>query len=149
MADLTKKIENIETGLDYAAGVLDGADSSFEIKPNEDGVKVLKSISIKCNISILHGVQEILGCGSVEDPLNLTLPTLLIIGENDMKTVVKLLNGRIRLDKDFAEACRCLGIEHERPTNSISKNLEYKAGVIDGFASVTRNIRAALYLLYN
>ena len=140
--------QDIEKGLDYLAGVLDGADTSFEMEPNEDGIKVLKSITIKCNVSALHSVEKILVGGSVEVPLDGSLPTLLISDENDMKTVVTLLNGRIRLHMDFREACECVGIEHERPAYSTSKNLEFKAGVIDGFASVTQNTRAALYLLY-
>lgn len=128
--------------LDYVAGVLDGADSSFEVELNEDGVKVLKSIRIQCNIDILNRVEKILGCGSVEKynidilnrvektlrcgsaeiPISLSRPTFLVTSENEMKRIVKLLNGRIRLNKDFAEACKCLNMEYENPNDTRAKN---------------------------
>jgi len=135
-----EKNQILEKDLEYVAGVFDGG-GNFDIRLNKQGVRVLKSIRLKTgsrDIRVIAQVKSILGCGSVTS--HIRLPTYQISGEVEMKKVVKLLNGRIRLKlEDFVDSCKYFNVEFKEPNYSIDVNSSYLSGLIDTTGSVVFN----------
>jgi hypothetical protein len=141
-ASSAKKSIVLDKDLDYVAGVLDG-DGNFDVRTSEKGLRILKSIRIKMSsrdIRVLSRVKRILGCGSIR--AHIRLPTYHISTKVEMRRVVELLNGRIRLKTDnFAESCKYFGIEFKEADYVIPQNSTYLTGLIDTDGSVTYNFQ--------
>jgi len=132
----------LDKDLDYVAGVLDG-DGNFDVRTSAKGLRVLKAIRLSMSsrdTRVLSQVKKILGCGSIR--AHVRLPTYYISTKVEMRRVVELLNGRIRLKTDnFAESCKYFGIEFKEANYVIPENSTYLTGLIDTDGSVLYNFQ--------
>lgn len=134
----TLRLQSIE----YVAGVIDG-DGNFDIRVVKN-IRKLKSIKIKLHIRdvrILAKVKQLLQCGR----LNYTnhLVTWTVSTQAQMRRVVELLNGHIRLKfSGFLEACHYFQILPKQPQFHILPQSTYLHGLIDTDGSVSYNYKS-------
>lgn len=123
--------------IEYAAGVIDG-DGNFDVRGLSNGKKRLQSIKIKLanrDIRILSMVKNILKCGKIRT--NKSLSTYQISSKPELKRVVKLLNGHIRLKvPGFIEACEYFEIPYISANYVLLPNTPYLSGLIDTDGSI-------------
>ena len=125
--------------IEYLAGVIDG-DGNFDIRV-ENQTRKLKSIRIKLatrDVRILAKVKNILKCGRLNYKKHLV--TWIVSTKTEMKMIVNLLNGHIRLKlPNFLEACFYFGIEPKNPQYLLCPNSTYLHGLIDTDGSIIYN----------
>lgn len=147
-ASSVKKDTVLDKDLDYVAGVLDGH-GNFDVRTSGKGLLILKSIRIKMSsrdTRVLSQVKKILGCGSIR--AHVRLPTYRISAKAEMRRVVELLNGRIRLKTDnFAVSCKYFGIEFKEANYVIPENSTYLTGLIDTCGTVVYNFQSNVVCL--
>jgi hypothetical protein len=143
-----EKDQILEEDLEYVAAVFDG-EGHFDIRTKKNGEPILKSICLKMStrdMNVLARVKSILNCGSVKSDIKFS--TYHISTKVDMRRVVELLNGRIRLRLDsFMDSCKYLNIQFKQANYVIPRNSTYLSGLIDTRGSVVFHYRRNIIIL--
>lgn len=125
--------------IEYIAGVIDG-DGNFDVR-SINGVLRLKAIRVKLavrDVRIVARIKSLLNCGKLR--YNKNLVTWSVSNIADMRKIVMLLNGHLRLKvPGFHKACACVGITPKLPNPKIMPQSGYLYGLIDTDGTVVFN----------
>lgn len=139
--DIELFINNNIKFINWFAGILDG-DGYFQIR-NINGKNKLKTIEIKLHnrdIRILMTILNKLHLGRIYRYKNNSYSKLIISNTKDMKFIINLINGLIRIKVDnFKRACECLDIEYKEANYNIQENDPYLSGLIDTDGTIVFN----------
>ena len=128
--------------IEYIAGVIDG-DGNFDVR-SINGVLRLKAIRVKLavrDVRIVARIKSLLNCGKLR--YNKNLVTWSVSNIADMRKIVMLLNGHLRLKvPGFHKACACVGITPKLPNPKIMPQSGYLYGLIDTDGTVVFNYPA-------
>ena len=153
------KVQDLEKFRAWFAGVVDG-DGNFDLRKHsmmERGL-VLKSIRIKLHrrdLRILTRIQNMLHFGQIKSDKNKPYVIYTISKKEQMKDVLQLLNGHIRLKKDaFIKALDYFNVEYIESNYTLKPLDPYFSGLIDTDGSIVFNynsnrIECNLELKYN
>jgi hypothetical protein len=135
----------------WFAGVIDG-DGDFDIRIIKEksgplsstiNKRVLKQIRIKLHnrdIRILRRIQDFLHIGRIRTDKNKPYSMYIVSTKEDMKYIIKKVNGLIRLKVPaFEEACYLYNIEYLQANYDIGLYDPYFAGLIDTDGSIVFN----------
>ena len=135
----------------WFAGVIDG-DGNFDIRVVKEksspllptiNKRVLKQIRIKLHnrdIRILRRIQDFLHIGRIRTDKNKPYSMYIVSTKEDMKYIIKNVNGLIRLKVPaFKEACYLYNIEYLQANYNIGLYDPYFAGLIDTDGSIVFN----------
>jgi hypothetical protein len=135
----------------WFAGVIDG-DGNFDIRVVKEkssplsptiNKRVLKQIRIKLHnrdIRVLRRIQDFLHIGRIRADKNKPYSIYIVSTEEDMKYIIKNVNGLIRLKvPSFKEACYLYNIEYLQANYNIELYDPYFAGLIDTDGSIVFN----------
>jgi voltage-gated potassium channel Kch len=135
----------------WFAGVIDG-DGNFDIRVVKEkssplsptiNKRVLKQIRIKLHnrdIRVLRRIQDFLHIGRIRVDKNKPYSIYIVSTEEDMKYIIKNVNGLIRLKvPSFKEACYLYNIEYLQANYNIELYDPYFAGLIDTDGSIVFN----------
>lgn len=127
----------------WFAGVIDG-DGNFDVRIVKEkssalsptiNKRVLKQIRIKLHnrdIRILRRIQDFLHIGRIRANKNKSYSTYIVSTKEDMKYIIKNVNGLIRLKvPSFKEACFLYNIKYLQANYNIGLYDPYFAGLID------------------
>lgn len=125
----------------WLAGVVDG-DGNFDLRKLNKRI-VLKAIRIKVHVrdvKILATIQNMLHFGRVRYDKKNPYCTYIVSKQEDMKKIINLINGLIRLKvNSFKKACTFLEIQF-RPASYILKAMDpYFAGLVDSDGTILFN----------
>jgi hypothetical protein len=135
----------------WFAGVIDG-DGNFDIRVVKEkssllsstiNKRVLKQIRIKLHnrdIRILRRIQDFLHIGRIRRDKNKPYSMYIVSTNEDMKYIIKNVNGLIRLKVPaFKEACYLYNIKYLQANYNIGLEDPYFAGLIDTDGSIVFN----------
>jgi hypothetical protein len=143
LPNLNKDLINDNKFWLWFAGIIDG-DGYFQNRTSKnESYKVLKTIEIKIHnkdIRILTRIQDKLHMGRIYRYKNKPYSKYIISTQLEMKFIIYMLNGLIRLKVDtFKDSCKYYNIDFKEANYNIEPNDPYLSGLIDTDGSIVFN----------